>query len=68
MREEVGELFVMNSARRGRSSSLARKCKSRIFIQQEFNSCWVLFFMAQSNFIQILCIRRRLVTLQCCSL
>ena len=45
-----GGLFAVNSARRHCSSSLACKCESKIVIQQEFNSCWVLFFVAQSNF------------------
>ena len=45
MREEVGELFVVNTTRHHRSSSLACKCKSRIFAQQELNSCWVMFLV-----------------------
>ena len=42
---EVGELFVANTTRRRRSSSLACKCKSMIFAQQELNSCWVMFLV-----------------------
>ena len=45
MREEVGKLFVANTTRRRRSSSLACKCKLRIFAQQEFNSCWLMFLV-----------------------
>ena len=40
-----GKSFVANTAHRHHSSSLACKCKSRIFTRQEFNSCRVLFFI-----------------------
>ena len=44
MREEVGRgggLFVANTTRCHRLSSLTCTCKSRIFAQQEFDSCWM---------------------------
>ena len=47
MREEGGggALFVANTNRRHRSSSFTCTCKSRIFAQQELNSCWVMFLV-----------------------
>jgi len=56
-----GELFVVNSAGRRRSSSFACKCESRIFTQQKFNSCWVLFFVVNQisyEFYDFGCVRR----------
>ena len=43
--ERRGGLFVANATHHRRSSSLACKCKSRIFAQQELNSCWVMFLV-----------------------